>query len=115
MEGRKIRSSILALAVAAMLTPLAPAFGAQNQKSGNQQPPAAQQKQQQRIRTYYGTIVKLKNGKYALMIDPKKHRGYFLDDQKDAKKYFKKVVLVTGTVDNDTGILHALKFRVSPH
>lgn len=98
--------------VAAALTSVAPLFGAQNQKPGNQQPPAAHQKQaQQKPRTYFGTVAKLREGRYALMIDATNHRGYYLDDQKDAAKYDQKQVLVTGTVDTHTSILHVLTIK----
>ncbi len=112
MGGRKIRSTVIALAVAAALTPLAPAFGAQNQKTGNQEPATAQQKQsQQKPRTYFGRVVKLQKGNYALMIDSTNKRGYYLDDQKDAMKYDQKQVLVTGTVDTQTSTLHVLTIK----
>lgn len=116
MKGRKIRTSVIALAVAAALTPLAPAFSAQNRNPGSQQPPTAQQKQaQEKTRTYYGKIVKARNGKYALVIDAKKNMGYYLDDQEDALKYNQKKVLITGTVSTKTSILHVLKIKPAAH
>lgn len=99
----------MALALALCLAPLAPAFAAQNQNSSAQQPAAPQKQDAQR--TYYGKITKLQNGKYALVIDAKASRGYFLDDQKEAKKYAEKQVLVTGTVDSQTKILHVAQIK----
>ena len=99
----------MALAVAACLTPLAPAIAAQNQNSSAQQH-AAQQKQNPQ-RTYYGEIVMLQKGRYALMINAKEHKGYYLDRQKAAKKYFQKKVLVTGTVDAKTSVLHVHQIK----
>lgn len=88
------------------LVPLAPAFGAPNPIA------ASQQKQgKQNARTYFGQIVKLKNGKYALMINTKTNQGYYLDDQKDAKKYAQKKVLVTGTINRKTSMLHVIKIK----
>lgn len=106
MKGKNIRSRVITLAVAACLMPLVPAFGAQNHNA------AAQQTQtQQRSRTYYGQIVKLKNGKYALMINTKTNQGYYLDDQKDAKKYAQKRVLITGTINRKTSTLHVIAIK----
>jgi len=109
MKQRKIRAWVMALAVALCLTPLTPGIAAQSQGASAQQPAAQQKKSPQK--TYYGTIVKLQDGKYALMIDAKANRGYFLDDQKDAKKYAQKKVLVTGTIDRQTSTLHVIKIK----
>lgn len=109
MKQRKIRPWLMALVVAACLVPLAPANAAQNQKSSAQQPAASQKQNVQK--TYYGKIVKLKNGKYGLLINAKEQRGYFLDDQKDAKKFEQKRALVTGTVNHQTGVLHVVKIK----
>lgn len=95
--------------MALCLAPLAPAVAAQNQNSSAQQPTAQQEQNAQK--TYYGTIVKLQNGKFALMIDPKTQKGYFLDDQKHAEKYAEKKVLVTGTVDSKTSMLHVITMK----
>lgn len=110
MEGRKIRSSLIALVAAVALTPLAPAFGARSQNPGTQQ-----KQSQAQTRTYYGTIVKLRQGKLALLTNPKDHKGYFLDDQKDAKKYVQEKVLVKGQVDAKTGMLHVLSIKPAAH
>jgi hypothetical protein len=109
MKQRKIWAWVMALAMAACLAPLAPTMAAQNQGSSAKQPAAAQK--QNRKKTYYGKVVKLQNGKFALMINAKAHRGYFLDDQKHAKKYAQKNVLVTGTVDPKTSILHVAAIK----
>lgn len=112
MQQRKIRTCVMALAIAACVTPIASAISAQNQKSSAQQP-AAQQKQNVQ-KTYYGKIVKLQGGKYGLLISAKEQRGYFLDDQKTAKKYEEKNALVTGTVNSKTGVLHVVKIKPIP-
>jgi hypothetical protein len=109
MKQRKIRTWVMVLAVASCLAPLAPAFAAQNQDSSAQKP-AAQEKQS-RPKTYYGKIVKLQNGDFALMIDTKSQKGYFLDDQKAAAKYAEKDVLVTGTLNPQTSVLHVITIK----
>jgi len=106
MKAKKIRKWIITLAAVACLIPLAPAFAAQNHSA------AAQQKQgQQHARTYYGKIVMLKNHKLALMINPQTHQGYYLDKQKTAKKYVQKKVLITGTINRKTSMLHVIKIK----
>lgn len=106
MKGKKIRSWVVMLAVAAWFMPLGPAFVAQSHGA------AAPQKQSQKsARTYYGQIVKLQNGKYALMINVQTHKGYFLDKQKAAKKYAQKKVLITGTVDPKSSVLHVVTIK----
>ena len=109
MKQSEIRAWVMALAVALFLTPLAPAIAAQSQGSSAQQP-AAQQKQNPE-KTYYGTIVKLQNGKFGLMINTKTNKGYFLDKKKVPKKYLQKKVLVTGTVDNQSSTIHVVKIE----
>jgi hypothetical protein len=111
MKRRKIRACVMALAMAACLTPLGPAIAAPNQGSSAKQPAAAQK--QNKPKTYFGKIVKLQNGKYGLIIDAKKSQGYFLDDQKTAAKYAGKDVLVKGKVDPHTSILHVASIKAA--
>ena len=108
MKGKKIRSWVLTLAAIACLMPLAPAFGAPSNNAA-----ARQEQGQPSVRTYYGQVVKLKNGKYALMINVQTHKGYFLDKQKAARKYAQKNVLVTGTIDPKSSILHVKTIKAA--
>jgi len=64
-----------------------------------------------KTKTYIGKIVKTKTGKYALLTDPKNGKGYFLDDQADAKKYDQKDVYVTAQLDPQTSTLHVLAIK----
>lgn len=120
MKGRNIWSWVITLALAAGLVSIVPAFSAQNQypneqrrpPSAQQQPPLTQQpRAQKQAHTYTGKIVKAKNGQYALLTDPKGGRGYFLDDQKDAKKYDQKQVKVVATLDPNTSTLHVIQIK----
>lgn len=129
MKGRNIRSWVITLALAVGLVPFAPAFGAQNQypnrqqqpPGAQQQPPGAQQQPpmtqqpqtQKQTRTYIGKIVKTKAGQYALLTDPQHGKGYFLDDQKDAKKYDGKNVQVVATLDPQTSTLHVIQIKLA--
>ena len=53
-----------------------------------------------------------KGGKFIFRED---HRGivYFLDDQQIAKKFSGKAVLVTGTVDSKTNVVHVHKIEAT--
>lgn len=124
MKGRKIRSWVITLALAAGLVPFSQMFGAQNpnqQPTARQQPPSAQQQapgaQQapsaKKPRTYVGKIVKTKTGKYALLTDPQGGKGYFLDDQKDAKKFNQKDVKVIATLNPQTSTLHVIEIKLA--
>ncbi len=122
MKGRNIRSWVITLTLVAGLVPFSRAFSAQNQypnqqqqpPSAQQQPPSAQQPQSQKqARTFVGKIIKAKNGQYALLTDPQQGKGYFLDDQKDAKKYNGKDVQVVATLDPQTSTLHVIQIKLA--
>lgn len=133
MEGRNIRSWIITLVLAAGLVPACQLFGAQyqTQKTGRQsptsgaqqtpeqKPPGAQQvppsmRQQPgpgKVRTYYGKVIKAKNGKYALLTNAKTGQGYYLDNQNKAKRYLQKKVDVTARLDAATSTLHVITIK----
>lgn len=131
MRGTKIWSWVITLVLGVGLVPATLAFGAQTQNPGAQrppqgahQPPAAQQppgaqqapsmRQQPgpgKARTFVGKIVKTKQGQYALLTNPKAGKGYFLDNQKEAKKYNQKEVYVTARLDPQTSTLHVLSIK----
>ena len=101
----------LALALAGFLS-ATPAFSAQSQ---NQMPSAQSPQSQQQAKTYLGEIVKTQSGKYGLLTDKRSGKGYFLDDQDEAKKFDQQTVLVTGTVDPQTNMLHVSNIKPAPH
>jgi Protein of unknown function (DUF5818) len=61
---------------------------------------------QTEVKTFSGRISK-NNGKYVLE-DLTEKTSYLLDDQRSAKKYAGKTVLVTGTLDS-SNIIHVQK------
>jgi len=61
------------------------------------------------LKTFTGTIAK-SNGKFTLQ-ESTVGATYVLDDQKTAKKYEGKKVLVTGTFDADKKMIHAQKIE----
>lgn len=100
----------VALILAAALCVFTPGAFAQSTDNAPQQAP--QQSQQQESKTYSGKIMKLQNGKYALVTGQTAQgqlSGHFLDDQDDAKKYEGKEVKVTGTLDMASNTIHVTK------
>ena len=73
--------------------------------------PRAQNDAQSGIKTFAGTIT-LSNGKYVLE-DPSAKRSYYLDDAKTAKKFERKMVVVTGTLDNSGHTIHVQKIEAA--
>lgn len=63
------------------------------------------------VRTLSGRI-SLKSGKFVFR-DDQLNVTYALDDQQGAKKFFGKNVLLTGTVDAKTNVLHIHKIELT--
>ncbi len=115
MKGRRIRSWLFTLVLAAGMIAISQPLSAQNQdQNSQQQPPASgQQQQNQQAKTYVGKIIKTKNGQYALLTDPQAGKGYFLDNQKEAEKYDQKNVQVVATLDPQTSTLHVIQIKLA--
>ena len=60
-------------------------------------------------KSYPGKITK-SNGQYMLQ-DPASSNAYLLDDQKAAKKYAGKMVLVTGVLDKKNNTIHVKRIQ----
>jgi len=63
------------------------------------------------MRTFSGKITK-SNGKYVLE-DLASKTPFALDDQKTAKKYDGKSVIVTGSLDTSTNTIHVQKIEAA--
>lgn len=63
------------------------------------------------VRTFSGKISK-SNGEYVLE-DPASKTPFALDDQKAAKKYDGKSVVVTGSLDTSTNTIHVQKIEAT--
>ena len=78
-------------------------------------PTQSRQEQSQASQTeakmFSGKILK-SNGKYTLR-DSSGNTAYVLDDQKTAKMYEGKVVMVTGTLDETNNIIHVQKIEAA--
>jgi len=84
----------------------------QQQPPEQQQPPDQGQQATPQSQTFAGTIMKLQDGKYALVTGKTAQgqlSGHFLDDQNDAKKYDGKKVRVTGSLDMASNTIHVSK------
>lgn len=103
-----------ALLMAAALLVFTPGLTAQ---SGATAPDQGQSGQaQQQSKTYSGTVMKLQNGKYALVTGKTPQgqlAGHFLDDENDCKKYEGKEVKVTGTLDMASNTIHVTKIEAA--
>ena len=116
MKRIKFAGGAVTLLMAAALFAFTPGLRAQNSpdaqppSQGNQaQPPAQQDQSQQQSKTFSGTVMKLQNGKYALVTGKTPQgqlAGHFLDDQSAAQKYEGKEVKVTGTLDMASNTIH---------
>ena len=97
------------LLMAAVLCAFTPGLLAQ---SGSSQAPPQQSDQQSK--TFSGKIMKLEDGKYALVTGQTPQgqmSGHFLDDQEQAKKFEGKQVKVTGTLEIASNTIHVTKIE----
>ena len=84
----------------------------QQQPPQQAEPPEQQQETTPQNQTFAGTIMKLQDGKYALVTGKTSQgqlSGHFLDDQNDAQKYDGKKVRVTGSLDMASNTIHVNK------
>ena len=115
MKGRCVTPFVSLLLVSSLS--LAPLLLAQNPRSSNppprQQAPqtSSQASNQTDTRTFSGKITK-SNGKYVLE-DPASKTPMVLDDQKAAKKYDGKAVIITGSLDTATNTIHVQKIEAA--
>jgi NAD-dependent DNA ligase len=80
------------------------AASSQNQKQ-------TQSDRQAEVKTFAGTVT-FSNGKYVLE-DPSAKRSYYLDDEKAAKKFEGKMVVVTGTLDSASYTIRVQKIEAA--
>jgi hypothetical protein len=114
MKGRRVTPFASLVLISSL--PLAPLLLAQNPRSSN--PPrqpvpqmSSQANDQADVRTFSGKITK-NNGKYVLE-DLASKTPFALDDQKAAKKYDGKSVVVTGSLDTSTNTIHVRKIEAA--
>ncbi len=108
MKIRNLWAALLALGIVLASRQVTPALQAQAQSPA----PSAQQ-DQQKTQTFVGTIVKAKNGQYALLTDPQAGKGAFLDDQEKAKQFEGKSVKVTGVLEAARALIHVSNIELA--
>lgn len=106
MKIKNLWTAPLTLGIVLASGQLTPALRAQSQN----QAPSAQQ-DQQKSQTFVGKVVKLKNGRFALLTDPQAGKGAYLDDKQKAAPFEGKNVKVTGTLDPATALIHVSKIE----
>jgi hypothetical protein len=101
----------LAVVIFAGVLPLAGVARTQQDRPQTPQMQTPPQENNEDLRTYSGKISS-SSGKYVL--EGASPRGpYLLDDQKSAKKYEGKNVLVTGLLDRSSNTIHVQKIQVA--
>ena len=100
------------LLMAAVLCAFTPGLAAQG--SNYQQDQGQQQQTEPQSKTFAGKVMKLQDGKYALVTGQTTDghlSGHFLDNQDEAKKYEGKEVKVTGTLEASNNTIHVTKIE----
>jgi hypothetical protein len=106
---KRISRYIASAALAASLPLSGALFAVEFQ---GQDPPAASgQQDPSSAQMFSGKITKA-NGKY-LLRDSSGKTAYMLDDQKAAKAYEGKVVMITGTLDEANNLIHVQKIEAA--
>jgi hypothetical protein len=101
MKLKNLWAAPLALGIVLATGQFAPTLQAQSQS----QSPSAQQ-DQQKTQTFVGKVVKLKDGRFALLTDEQAGKGAYLDDQQKAAPFEGKTVKVTGTLEVAKALIH---------
>jgi hypothetical protein len=101
MKFKNLWATSLALGIALAVGQFTPTLQAQSQS----QPPSAQQ-DQKKTQTYVGKIVKLNDGRFALLTDEQAGKGAYLDDPQKAAQFEGKSVKVTGILEAARALIH---------
>ena len=110
------RALEIAFVLMALLLPAEPLLPAKNpgprdlhRRQETREPPRAADPNG--VKSYAGKITK-SNGQYMLQ-DLASSNAYLLDDQKAAKKYDGKTVLVTGVLDKKNNTIHVKRIQAA--
>lgn len=101
MKLTNLWAAPLALGIVMASGQLTPTLNAQSPS----QAPSAQQ-DQAKTQTFVGKIVKIKDGRFALLTDAQTGKGVYLDDQQKAAQFEGKNVKVTGTLEVAKALIH---------
>ena len=85
---------------------------AQSQTAPTGQAPAGQEDQQKK-QVFVGKVVKIQDGRYALVTDEQAGKGLYLDDSEKAKEFEGKNVKVTGVLEVAKNIVHVSEIQLA--
>jgi hypothetical protein len=108
MKLKTLWAQPFALGIVLALGQLTPTLQAQSQS----QAPSAQQ-DQQKSQVFVGKIIKIKDGRFALVTDEQAGKGAYLDDQQKAAQFEGKNVKVTGTLEASRAMIHVTNIELA--
>jgi hypothetical protein len=71
------------------------------------------QEDQQKTQVFVGKVLKVKDGRYALVTDEQAGKGVYLDDQEKAKGFEGKNVKVTGVLEIAKNLVHVSDIQLA--
>ena len=71
------------------------------------------QQNQQKSEVFVGKVVKIQDGRFALVTDEQAGKGLYLDDQEKAKGFEGKNVKVTGTLEVAKNLVHVSDIQLA--
>ena len=89
-----------------------PVLRAQSQTAPAGQAPTGQE-EQQKAQVFVGKVVKIQDGRYALVTDEQAGKGVYLDDQEKAKAFEGKNVKVTGILEIAKNLVHVSDIQLA--
>jgi len=81
--------------------------------SAQSQTAPAGQEDQQKAQVFVGKVVKIKDGRFALVTDEQAGKGVYLDDQDKAKEFEGKNVKVTGILEVAKNLVHVSDIQLA--
>jgi hypothetical protein len=71
------------------------------------------QEDQQKAQVFVGKVIKIKDGRFALVTDEQAGKGVYLDDQDKAKGFEGKNVKVTGVLEIAKNLVHVSDIQLA--
>ena len=81
-------------------------------RAQSQTAPAGQE-DQQKAQVFVGKVIKVKDGRFALVTDEQAGKGVYLDDQEKAKEFEGKNVKVTGILEVAKNLVHVSDIQLA--
>ena len=106
-RNRLWAAALLSLGLALCTLLFNPVLRAQSQTA-----PTGQEDQQKK-QVFVGKVVKIQDGRYALVTDEQAGKGVYLDDQEKAKGFEGKNVKVTGVLEIAKNLVHVSDIQLA--